>query len=687
MINKIKYSKASKCLTMFLIIGYFQQMSAQNICQQLPANSLPGSFEIVGNITSACSPMAVRLKDLSGATDIRYDFYYDGKAPSQLDKVGNKDSVNLALFSNPNTPRYYTILQYGKKNGKDTYACKTVSVMPNSKPYFPSPANCGPASLTLELPLHEKNKFDSYEINWGDNSPKEIITSLPYKKTYNYTTLSNTRTISVSGRSNGLSCATSTEIISMDGKSGQPKINSIEILNNGKKVSIDLDGFDLDYELYARDPLKSNNYGTTPFSTIKGGKSELDLPFSPQTCFTVFYYPNCPKTSGEICTNNINELKPDGLNNYLEWDEYKLGKTNTGFVDLDATSNQISRKLIKTQADDDTKKTEILVTSVMSLSDVIDCKKNYCYQLVSEVNGITSGSKMVPYSAVLISEKKCISRDTISPPAISDISITVDDDKFIELKYTDNSGWNVTSDSLLIFKLKKETGLFEILDIKKTPLNTYVDKEVETNTNVYTYKIAQKDICGSTSIWSPEVSNILLKSDKNQLLNWSNLSPFGNQTIQTFSLLEYQEETDFIKNTYDFNSNLFTYKPNLVDFNKEATFKIIGKSNNGLVSSSNAVVVPINAELYFPNAFSPNKDAKNDSFEIKGKPGGVESFKMQVYNRWGALVFETTDINTSWDGNINNLPAPSGKYLIYIYLKSDGNEPMNKKTELTILNN
>ena len=36
----------------------------------------------------------------------------------------------------------------------------------------------------------------------------------------------------------------------------------------------------------------------------------------------------------------------------------------------------------------------------------------------------------------------------------------------------------------------------------------------ENISNVYTYKIAQKDICGSTSIWSPEVSNILLKSDK-----------------------------------------------------------------------------------------------------------------------------------------------------------------------------
>ncbi|MGZ3859608.1 MAG: T9SS type B sorting domain-containing protein [Flavisolibacter sp.] len=54
--------------------------------------------------------------------------------------------------------------------------------------------------------------------------------------------------------------------------------------------------------------------------------------------------------------------------------------------------------------------------------------------------------------------------------------------------------------------------------------------------------------------------------------------------------------------------------------------------------------------IYVPTAFSPNKDGRNDVF----RPllfGNVTKYQFTVYNRWGQVVFQTTELNKAWDGN------------------------------------
>ncbi len=56
--------------------------------------------------------------------------------------------------------------------------------------------------------------------------------------------------------------------------------------------------------------------------------------------------------------------------------------------------------------------------------------------------------------------------------------------------------------------------------------------------------------------------------------------------------------------------------------------------------------------IYVPNAFSPNSDGTNDVFMPKGE--GVTEYKLYVYDRWGKLVFSTTDLLQGWDGRLLN---------------------------------
>jgi gliding motility-associated-like protein len=53
-------------------------------------------------------------------------------------------------------------------------------------------------------------------------------------------------------------------------------------------------------------------------------------------------------------------------------------------------------------------------------------------------------------------------------------------------------------------------------------------------------------------------------------------------------------------------------------------------------------------ELFLPNAFSPNGDGQNDVYYVRGNC--IATLQFEIYNRWGELVFSTTDHTIGWDG-------------------------------------
>lgn len=83
-------------------------------------------------------------------------------------------------------------------------------------------------------------------------------------------------------------------------------------------------------------------------------------------------------------------------------------------------------------------------------------------------------------------------------------------------------------------------------------------------------------------------------------------------------------------------------------------------------------VAPRNT-LHFPTAFSPNGDGKNDIFQPVGLTEGITDFKAQVFDRWGRVVFESTDVNTGWDGTVNGNDTMTGVFILkYSYTKARG---------------
>jgi gliding motility-associated-like protein len=66
-----------------------------------------------------------------------------------------------------------------------------------------------------------------------------------------------------------------------------------------------------------------------------------------------------------------------------------------------------------------------------------------------------------------------------------------------------------------------------------------------------------------------------------------------------------------------------------------------------------------------PNAFTPNGDGRNDTWQIpyiESYPG----FVVQVYNRYGQLVYRSNNGVVNWDGTINGKPQDAGTY-VYVF--------------------
>ena len=83
--------------------------------------------------------------------------------------------------------------------------------------------------------------------------------------------------------------------------------------------------------------------------------------------------------------------------------------------------------------------------------------------------------------------------------------------------------------------------------------------------------------------------------------------------------------------------------------------------DNGCKSTDSVLVtVDESAGWYLPNAFTPDNNGVNDLLYFYGT--GVKEFVLRVYDRWGELVFETSDFKNAWDGTFKNKPVTSGVY-------------------------
>ncbi|HEX4958832.1 MAG TPA: gliding motility-associated C-terminal domain-containing protein, partial [Lacibacter sp.] len=108
-------------------------------------------------------------------------------------------------------------------------------------------------------------------------------------------------------------------------------------------------------------------------------------------------------------------------------------------------------------------------------------------------------------------------------------------------------------------------------------------------------------------------------------------------------------------------------------------------TNSCGTSNSTFVLTETICNIYIPSAFTPNGDGLNDLFRISGALY-VKDFSMQVYNRWGQVVFTSTNAFEGWNGTQQGLALDPGIYTYRIrFTNIQNNEQRIVKGMVTLL--
>lgn len=200
----------------------------------------------------------------------------------------------------------------------------------------------------------------------------------------------------------------------------------------------------------------------------------------------------------------------------------------------------------------------------------------------------------------------------------------------------------------------------------------YVDKLVDVQRYAYAYTIRLKDECGGFGEPSNIAQNIVLKlevekNDKlseDPVLRWQPYKEwasgveryelfFRNDSLGIDELIatRYPKDTlQAIHNYLSFDQDDYCYY-----------VKAYQQDSNWVESTSNLTCMSTEPRLYAPNAFTVNGDNINDGFLIKGV--FVKQFELHIYDRWGNLVFYTTDMNQAWNGTFEGQAAKNDVYV------------------------
>ena len=193
-------------------------------------------------------------------------------------------------------------------------------------------------------------------------------------------------------------------------------------------------------------------------------------------------------------------------------------------------------------------------------------------------------------------------------------------------------------------------------------LNGSADTSIVAPKETTVYTITYTDECGTQA--SENISVQVNSVDANFSIDY--LDYYGAEFSNTSS----PEELSYVWNFGDENSSI-AESPTYF-FNDLVDYEITLTATDTLGCKdeiSYLVTPPLN--IFIPSSFSPNGDGINDLFGIDGVD--IIELELRIFNRWGELVFESSDKDTKWNGT-----GPSGEFYTnaqaFVYkLKAVGN--------------
>ena len=182
----------------------------------------------------------------------------------------------------------------------------------------------------------------------------------------------------------------------------------------------------------------------------------------------------------------------------------------------------------------------------------------------------------------------------------------------------------------------------------------------------YTVPITVYPKPGTDFGWTPETPNT-----SNNLVTFVPTTKHG----KTFT---YEWQFTNSTNVGGIDTSSIKNPSKIYDNNGKFPAMLVVRNEYGCTDSVFKIVeIEEDVNVFIPNTFTPNDDNVNDVFNVKGLGLQQTGFYMEVFDRWGTLVYSTKDINKGWDGTVKGVKAAEG---VYIYqIKVVGTNGVGKK--------
>jgi gliding motility-associated-like protein len=590
-----------------------------------PYVSRLGRFEV--DQISGCAPLTVNVT-------IRPGFTCNGGSPCDMDYEGDFTFESLDFTHTYQQPGTYVlrILFQGLLPAFDDI---TITVVPNVQPTFQIYSCTGNSS---QLAVTDTN-YDEYVINYNDGSPEVVVPRGPLARDTHTFATAGGKLVSVKGRNAGSddNCNARNWTLTAMASLPTPTINQLQVVD---ATTIRLDFTNVQQNILYKLEIATNTNGFQPFRDVSNSTTQTITGLNTASnyyCFRMGVFDPCSNTllaySNIICSADFDATAINS-GNRLVWRTSSVGVSNYSFSRNPASTAALSATPPQTTLDD---------------TDV-SCNVEYCYQLTTLY---ANGSRSTSLS-------QCVTAFTDEAPvATQNISIQVTDATSLDLHWTQDPLY--TPAEYTIFKAGVEVG--------KTTLPTYSDNFFLLNAGAC-YAISYVDACGNQSATSTAACPInlsaALQPDNSVVLSWNAFNGWSNG-VSNYTIERYGSDGQLL-GSVDAGTGI-TFTDAQADANNQViVYRIVATAvDGGIVESiSNEVTITRQPNIYHPNTFTPNSDGLNDTFQVMSQYTNTVEF--MVFNRWGEMLFYTTDLSVAWDGTYKGSIVPEGTYVFRAFL-------------------
>ncbi|MBI2281501.1 MAG: gliding motility-associated C-terminal domain-containing protein [Bacteroidetes bacterium] len=117
------------------------------------------------------------------------------------------------------------------------------------------------------------------------------------------------------------------------------------------------------------------------------------------------------------------------------------------------------------------------------------------------------------------------------------------------------------------------------------------------------------------------------------------------------------------------------------------TYSVLITDNNGCMNTEQVIINDLQEGcdyfVYVPNVFTPNGDGNNDIFYVRGK--GIRSMNLEIFNRWGNKVFESSNIEVGWDGKFGGAEQNSAVFVYVISAVLENGKKVEESGNISII--